>query len=120
MTERTIRSMAKELAGRFYEDVYNDLNGERYRRTDLFRQTYPTLRDYMRGIQHLSDGTTRIDKPGWVYHIAMAKRVLVEMLNRPEVTPIMKERIYDALLEEHDKATSIHAKSVAQRSIMSH
>ena len=49
MTERTIRSMAKELAGIFYEE----------NRSEGFRKTFPTLRAYMRGQWHQPDGSIK-------------------------------------------------------------
>ena len=107
MTEQTIRSMAKELAGVFYED----------NRTRAFRLAFPTLKDYMKGLWHKPNGDIRIDKPGWVYHIDMARKVLTKMLTKPDdvVSPVMKERIFDALLDEHKRATSAQARKVVQR-----
>lgn len=105
MTERTIRSMAKELAGVFYEN----------NRTDDFRRAFPTFRHFIRGQWIQNDGSIIVKEPGWTHFIAMAKRLLTEMLQDPRVNPIMKERIYDALIDEHERATSPHAKSVAQR-----
>ena len=105
MTERTIRLMAKELAGKFYED----------NRSVGFRRTFPTLKSYMRGQWHQVDGQIVINKPGWMYHIDLARKVLANMLSKPNVTEVMKQRIYEALLEEHDKAVSTKAKKVLQR-----
>lgn len=107
MTERTIRSMAKELAGIFYED----------NRTPAFRRAFPTLRHYLRGQWVQLNGDIKIDKPGWMYHVDLARKVLGSMLSKPDsvVSAAMKERIYDALLEEHERATSSQAKSVTQR-----
>ena len=97
MTERTIKQTAKELAGAFYED----------NRTPAFRRAFPTLKSYMRGQWHQSDGEIKIDKPGWMYHIDMARKILTIMLGKPDavVSPVMKERIYDALIEERNRAT---------------
>ena len=108
MTERTIRSLAKELAGIFYEDSA---------RSEKFRRAFPTLRDYMRGLWHQPDGDILIKEPGWTHHIEMARKMLTLMLGQPDarVSPIMKERIYDALIEEHEKALTSKAK-VVQRS----
>jgi len=98
LTERTIKSLAKELAGAFYED----------NRTPAFRQSFPTLKAYMRGQWHQASGEIKIDKPGWLYHIDMARKMLTAMLGKPDavVSSVMKERIYDALIEEHNRATS--------------
>ena len=107
MTEHTIRMMAKELAGIFYED----------NRSPAFRRTFPTLKAYMRGQWHQADGQLVITKPGWMYHVDMARKILGTMLTMPDskVSALMKERIYDALLEEHKRATSPQAKKVLQR-----
>jgi hypothetical protein len=109
MTERTIRSMAKELAGIFYEE----------NRSEGFRKTFPTLRAYMRGQWHQSNGEIVINKPGWMYHLDLARAMLLKMLSLPDsqVTPLMKERIYDAWLEEHDASKKQQAKKVLQRKI---
>ena len=106
MTERTIRSMAKELAGIFYED----------NRSPAFRRTFPTLKAYMRGQWH-QNGDVVINKPGWMYHIDLARKVLVQMLSQSDekVSAVMKDRIYDALIEEHEKATAEQARRVTQR-----
>jgi hypothetical protein len=111
MTERTIRLMAKELAGTFYED----------NRSEQFRRTFPTLKAYMRGQWH-QDGQIVINKPGWMYHIDLARKVLGLMLSQSDerVSPIMKERIYEALLDEHERATSPQAKKVTQRNYNLH
>ena len=107
MTEKTIKDVAKELAGAFYED----------NRSDAFRKTFPTLKAYMRGQWHQPSGEIIINKPGWMYHIELARKVLGSMLSKPDaqVSQVMKDRIYDALLEEHEKATRPTAKKILQR-----
>src|SRR5476649_829651 len=106
MTERTIRMMAKELAGIFYED----------NRSPAFHRTFPTLKAYMRGQLH-QNGDVILNKPGWMYHIDMARKLLGAMLSQPDakVSPLMKQRIYEALLEEHERSTAPQAKKVIQR-----
>ena len=108
MTERTIKEMAKELAGVFYEDSA---------RTPGFRRAFPTLKSYMRGIWHQPDGTIKIDKPGWLSHKDLARKMLTMMLGQPDsrVSPVMKERIYDSLIADYPKETSRNAKQVTQR-----
>src|ERR1035437_3052711 len=107
MTERTIRMMAKEMAGVFYED----------NRSQQFRMAFPTLQSYMRGQWHQPDGQIIINKPGWMYHIDLARKLMGAILSQPDskVSPIMKERIYEALLDEHSRATAPQAKKVLQR-----
>ena len=100
--------MAEELAGAFYEDQA---------RSPKFRATFPTLKAYMRGQWHQPNGDIVINKPGWMYHIDLARKVLGSMLSQPDsrVSTIMKERIYEALLEDHAKAITPQAKQVLQR-----
>ena len=107
MTERTIRSMAKQLAGKFY---YDD------NRSDAFRATFPTLKAYMRGQWH-QNGDIIITKPGWMYHVDLAIKVLATMLRQPDnvVSPYLKERIAEALIENHNRSTAPQAVKSAQR-----
>ena len=106
MTERTIRMMAKEMAAVFYED----------NRSPAFRRAFPTLQSYMRGQWHQPDGDIVINKPGWMYHIDLVRKLMGSMLSQSDtrVSPLMKERMYAALLEEHLKATAPQAKKVIQ------
>lgn len=108
MTERTVRSLAKELAGVFYEQE----------RSPGFRAAFPTFRDYLRGNWHQPDGSIKPYQPGWLYFVTHARKMLATMLTQPDakVSPVMKERIFDALIEEHDKATKPGAISMFQKS----
>lgn len=108
MTERTIRSLAKELAGVFYEESIRSIK---------FRQAFPTLQAYMRGQWHQANGDILLKEPGWTHHIALARKMLVQMLSMPDarVSPLMKERMYDALIEEHNKALIQNAKVVQRK-----
>jgi len=104
MTERTIRSMAKKLASVFYEE----------NRSPQFRATFPTLKDYIRGQWHQPNGDIVINKPGWMYHLNLARNVMLQMLDSPMVNPHLKEAIYNAWLEEHAAGTGPTAKHVIQ------
>lgn len=120
MTERTIRTLAKEYAGMFYTEAAGDLFGSDpagRARSKRFRETYPTLRDYIRGIQHMPDGSTRIDKPGWLYFVVIARQRMAQMLGDPHVHQNVKEGIMKALLEEHQKSTSPKAVELLQRKL---
>lgn len=117
MTERTIRTLAKEFAGVFYEQAGGDLFGttlEDRERSRRFRQTYPTWNHYKRGIQVLPDGSTKQDQPGWVYFISVARARMVQMLQDP-TKKNLHDAIYKALLEEHAKSTSPRAQEILQR-----
>lgn len=117
MTERTIRNLAKELAGVFYEQAGGDMFGsapEDRERSKRFRQTYPTWEHYKTGVQVLSDGRIKQDQPGWVYFITLARARMVQMLQDP-TKKNLHDAIYKALLEEHEKSTSPRAQEVLQR-----
>lgn len=97
MTEHTVRSMARELAGIFYEEP---------QRTPGFRATFPTFKDYLRGHWHLPDGSIKQDTPGWQHHVDLARKMLTAMLRQPEsrVSAVMKDRIYNALREDFESS----------------
>ena len=107
MTERTIRSMAKELANIFYDD----------NRSPPFRKAYPTRRHYLRGQIVKANGDIEIDKPGWLYHVDLARKCLTQMLTMPDtvVHPNIKEKIYEAFLAEHEQRQRIKPMKVTQR-----
>lgn len=118
MTERTIRSVAKELAGAFYEQAAGDMFGdapEDRERSKRFRETYPTWEHYKNGWQVLPNGKIKQDQPGWKYFVTLARARLVQMLNDPATKQHMKDAIYKALLEEHEKSTSPLAQELLQR-----
>lgn len=108
MTERTIRILAKELAGAFYEDNSRSIK---------FRTAFPTLRHYMRGQWVMPDGDIVIKEPGWTHHIALARKMLATMLEQPEgrISKLMKERIYDALIDEHNRGVASKAHVVQRK-----
>lgn len=108
MTVRTVKEMAKELAGTFYED----------NRTPGFRAAFPTLKSYMLGRWHQSDGSVKQETAGWVHHVVLARKLLAAMLGQPEgtVTQHMKDQIYEALLKDRDQATQPRrAENIVQR-----
>lgn len=107
MTDRTLRSMAKELAGIFYED----------NRSPAFRQAFPTLKHYMRGQWVQPDGDIKIDKPGWMYHVDLARKCLAHMLTLPDtvVHPNIKQSIYEAFINEHEQRQKTKPLKVVQR-----
>lgn len=112
MVERTIRNLAKDLAGKFYE----------FERSAKFRAAFPTYKDYLKGRWHQPDGSVKQHTPGWLHHVALARKVLVMMLGRSDaqVSPAMKERIFDAILEDRNntitrKGASIHQLGMGPR-----
>lgn len=117
MTERTIRTLAKELAGCFYEQSAGDLFGttlEDRERSARFRATYPSLKHYMKGMQVQTDGSIKPDQPGWIYFITLARARMVQILADP-AKKNLHDAIYKSLLEEHRKSTSPAAQEVLQR-----
>ena len=128
MTERTIRSMAKELAGTFYDVVRSAENAdEKVQITKrgrillqvdpkLFAKTFPTVKDYLAGrrhgrierlldgtVRHIDDGSVTDDTPGWMHWYDQARQQLVAMLNDPTVAPALKEGILAAVIEDREK-----------------
>lgn len=119
MTHRQIKHLAKELAGQFYEEETSVKDeGERGKRSIRFRKAFPRVKDYMLGHHHNPDGTVTYTKPGWLHHVVLARKLLTLMLGQSDarVSPHMKETIYDALLEEHERATNPQrSENVVQR-----
>lgn len=107
--ERTVRTMAKELAGTFYEQ----------NRTPGFRKAFPTVKHYMKGLWVQADGQIKVYRPGWLHHVELARKVLRGMLQQPDarVSPAMKERVYDALLEDTHQASQPTARKLHQARI---
>jgi hypothetical protein len=142
MTVMLVRKMAKDLAGIFYEEadsgrLWSDTR-EEHERSKRFRDTYPTLSDYMKGYQRCSEtfapeldaegnppfgyfrveGSDRwwkLDRPGWMYFVEQARTTLATMLNNPTVSDHEKSVIAEALIEENNRATSGKGEQVLQR-----
>lgn len=104
MTERTVRSLAKEIAGVFYEQ----------NRSPGFRSAFPTYKDYISGRWHLPNGAIKPYTPGWHFFVEIARRMMIQMLARKDVHENLKTGIYEALLEENMKATSAKARNIFQ------
>lgn len=108
MTVQLIRQTAKELAGAFYEQP---------ERTPLFRKVFPTVKDFLTGRVHRSDGTVKLMDPNWWQFIDLAKRTLTEMLADPNMHEHLKYPIYDALTEEARRGSKPGAKMVIQTNL---
>lgn len=109
MTERTIRTLAKELAGQFYEA----------KRSDRFRSKNSMTRS--KTLKQLPDGSV-IEVPvivpffvaypnskafaagHWPLFVDAARRCLVTMLALPDsrIDPEMKKSIYKAIIEDRE------------------
>jgi hypothetical protein len=129
MTERTIRSIAKEFAGEFYDFTRSKEDGDHkvqfMQRGRLllqidpkaFAKSFPTVKDYIAGRQHgytkkdpgtgavthIDDGKIYQITPGWAHWYDLARKRAVEMLASPLVHENLKRGIYDALLEDREK-----------------
>ena len=128
MTEQTIRTYAKDLAGKFYDTVRSaesldekvqiQRRGRVYMSIEpkAFAKTYPTLKDYMRGVKHgrmerMADGTVRhvddgsktMDTPGWLFWYDAARAQLTEMLGMQHVSENIKKAIFKAIIEDREK-----------------
>lgn len=143
MTVMLVRKMAKELAGIFYEQadsgrMWSDTK-EEHERSKRFRETYPTLSDYMKGYQRCvadfapvldaegnppfgyfrvehSDRWWKLDRPGWHYFVEQARTTLATMLNNPTVSPHEKKAISEALIEDYNRAADpLKSETVLQR-----
>ncbi len=111
MTERTIRSMAKELAGTFYEQKRSD----RFRSKDsltrvktIERQPDGRLAEVVKVMpfHEVFPTAKKFAEAHWPFWVEPAKRCLIAMLAMSDarVSPYMKQCIYDALIEENEKA----------------
>ena len=93
MTEQTVRSVAKEIAGAFYDQ----------NRTPGFRQAFPTLKAFNRGQWHQPDGSIKAYRPGWLHFVEPARRRLAQMLGDPATSDYVKNAIFNALIEDRNR-----------------
>lgn len=94
--EPTIKALAVELAGAFYEQE----------RSPAFRKAFPTVNHYLKGWQIVGDRQAKKVPAGWLHHTKLARDMLVRMLGQPDarISPAMKERIYDAICEDRGES----------------
>lgn len=92
MTVRLIRHQAKELAGAFWEAD----------RSERFRAFFPNVHQFIGRL--------------WPDFVTAARDVLVDMLNRKDVSPHLKEEIADALVEDNKRA--VRARSHDQSRLL--
>ena len=142
MTVMLIRKMAKELASIFFTEADSGRlwadSKEEHARSRRFRETYPTLSDYLKGFQRCrpdfcpdldadgkpslgyfrvegSDCWWKVSEPGWWYFVDQAKETLATMLNNPTVSDHEKHVIADALIEERERSNSQESRQLLQR-----
>lgn len=143
MTVLLVRRVAKELASIFWDQadsgrMWADTR-EEHERSKRFRDTYPTVKNYLQGFQRCqadfaplldkegnppfgyfrvegSDRWWKKDRPGWHYFVEQARKRLATMLNDPTVSQHEKEAIAEALIEENRRATDpAQSEQVLQR-----
>lgn len=125
MTERTIRSLAKELAGTWYE---------KNERSDAFRngtQTVPVVRAMrvkVGNITVLKDVEFRVPfcvafpnadayvEAYWPHWVEFAREKLSEMLGMSDskVSAVRKEQIFAALIEDRERELKQGGKKLRQ------
>lgn len=103
-TNQTIRSLAKELAGIFYDG----------NRSPGFRYAFPTLKHYLRGQWVQPDGSIKAYRPGHLHHVELARRRLVQMLGQPGVHENLKWPIYEAIIDDRERSMRPSAKKLHQ------
>lgn len=108
MTVRLVRNLAKELAGQFYEEN---------KRSDRFREAFPTVKDYLRGTRHKPDGVVVKRDPGWFHFINAAKGILATSLNDKAMSVHEKEHIAEQLIENAQRGSHFNARRVLQTHI---
>lgn len=94
MTERTVRHLAKEFAGAYYDS--ND-------RSSRFRKENPRQIAY----------TNKM----WPHFVDIARQHMVKMLIDKSVKPHIKEAIAAALIEENEKSQRSDAQYVPQATL---
>ena len=102
-SRNAVIELAREFAEIFYDQATKDeyMGAERSKR---FRQTYPTRKDYIRGLKHKPNGEIIIDKPGWRYHEKQAYTKLCEMLGVSTVSETLKQAIHADIIAYHNAA----------------
>ncbi len=121
--ERTTRTVAKEIARKFWSDY--DFRDPRMMRTESeaadlrakFVQVYPTARDFVRGHAHQADGSILVGKPNWQHFVQAARQRMVQMLGDSGISDALKKGIYDAIIEDRARqdAHKIGGDYVRQR-----
>jgi hypothetical protein len=80
MTERTVRMLAKEFAGKFYEETQRSLR---------FRRTWPNQDQYV--------------AQNWPHFVDISVQALGAMLHQPGVPEHRKQAIYQALIDQNER-----------------
>jgi hypothetical protein len=112
VTERTIRSHAKALAGAFYD---SHSRTERFRNGEDMVPVKVTMTDPKTGLpvevekrfpfKDAYPNAHEYVKAWWPAFVDLARKQLTAMLGMPDekVSPHMKKAIYDAIIEDREK-----------------
>jgi len=125
MTEQTIRHTAKEFAGTWYE---SNSRSEEFRNGTMRTKVYRTLRvkvgntwvekevEFLVPMRVAFPNVEAYVKSAWPHWVDYAREKLAEMLGMPDakVSPIMKERIFAALVEDRERQLKGAGKHVRQ------
>lgn len=93
MTTQMIQHLCKEMAGELYEEN---------KRTVRFRMLWPDVRQFV--------------SRTWPVHIPVARAILTDMLRRKdsEVSPHLKEQIFETLVEDRKRSAGKPSAKVGQ------
>lgn len=125
MTEQTIRAMAKEFAGSYYESVHRTKD---FREGTMLTKAVKAMHVKIGGVTVVKEVEFNIPfrvafpnvkayvKSAWPHWVEHAREKLSEMLGMPDerVSPLMKERIFAAILEDRERQLRQGAKSLRQ------
>lgn len=115
MTEATIKERAKQIAGEFYESR----RSEAFRKGEHLVKSRRIVKDERTGLpreviigvpfKNAFPTADAFVEAWWPFWIEEAERQLTTMLALDRVPEVMKERIYDAVIEQREKQLKIEA-----------
>lgn len=125
MTEQTIRAMAKEFAGAYYESAKRS---ETFRNGAMLTKAVKAMRVKVGNVTVLKEVEFNIPfrvafpnakayvVAAWPHWVQEAREKLSEMLGMPDerVSPLLKERIFAALVEDRERQMRGQARSLRQ------
>lgn len=125
MTEQTIRAMAKEFSGKYYESIHRTAA---FREGKMLTKAVKAIHVKIGGITVVKEVEFNIPfrvaypnvkayvKSAWPHWVDHAREKLSEMLGMPDerISPLMKERIFAAILEDRENQLRHGAKRLRQ------
>ncbi len=128
MTERTIRTLAEELAGQFYDQKRSN----RFRSKDSLTRVKTVMRDPDTGVRKevtktmpffTAYPTSKLfAKAHWPLFVDAARKCMTTMLalSDSRISPHLKEGIYAALTEDREQQVRTGGKRLLQRHVGDH